>query len=94
MMQRPMNLDLAGQFLAGFGPGEIGLGDDLEGPSEIFVLLSLDWLDPADLVALGEAALAEEAASLIGDDLAWLVVVFRSKRLYFLLNDLDHIANI
>ena len=61
MMQRPMNLDLAGQFLAGFGPGEIGLGDDLEGPSEIFVLLSLDWLDSAHFIALGEATLSKEA---------------------------------
>ena len=61
MMQRTMNLDLAGQFLAGFGPGEIGLGDDFEGPSEIFVLLSLDWLDSAHLVALGEATLSKEA---------------------------------
>ena len=94
VVERPVNLDLTSQLLAGLSSRQIGFGDDLQGPRHIFVLLSLDWLDPADLVALGEAALAEEAASLIGDDLAWLVVVFRSKRLYFLLNDLDHIANI
>ena len=61
MMQRPMNFDLAGQFLAGFGPGEIGLGDDFESPSEILVLLGLNWLDSAHLVALGEATLSKEA---------------------------------
>ena len=52
------------------------------------MLLSLDWLDPTDLVALGEATLSEEAASSVGDDFAWFIVVFRSKRLHFLLNDL------
>ena len=28
MIQRAMNFDLACQFLAGFGPSEIGLGND------------------------------------------------------------------
>ena len=52
------------------------------------MLLSLDWLDPTDLVALGEATLSKEAASSVSDDFAWFIVVFRSKRLHFLLNDL------
>ena len=94
MVERSVDLDLTRQLLAGLSSRQIGFGDDLQGPRHIFVLLSLDRLDPADLVALGEAALAEKSASLVGDDLAWLIVVFRGKRLYFLLNDLDHIANI
>ena len=83
-----MNLDLTGQLLAGFSPGQIRLGDHLESPGERRVLHCLDWLDPTHLVALGEAALAEEAQSLVSDDLAWFVVVLRIHRLYFLFDDL------
>ena len=88
MVQRAMNLDLTGQLLAGFSPGQIGLGDHLEGPGERRVFDCLDRLDPTDFVALGEAALAEEAQSLVSDDLAWFVVVLRIHRLYFLFDDL------
>ena len=52
------------------------------------MLLIFNRLDPADFVALGKATFSKESASSVGDDFAWLVVVFRSKRLHFLLNDL------
>lgn len=52
------------------------------------MLLIFNRLDSADLVALGKATFSKESASSVGDDFAWFVVVFRSKRLHFLLNDL------
>lgn len=52
------------------------------------MLLIFNRLDPADFVALGKATFSKESASSVSDDFAWLVVVFRSKRLHFLLNDL------
>ena len=84
-----MNLDLASQLLAGFSPSEIGLRDNLERPRESFMLLCLDWLDSAHLVALGKAAFAKEAKPLIGDNLARFVVIFGIHRLYFLFDNLN-----
>ena len=52
------------------------------------MLLILDRLDPADLIALSEATFSKEAASAVGDNFAWLIMVFWSEGLYFLLNDL------
>lgn len=72
-----MNFDLTGQLLTGLSAGQVRLRDNLEGPGELSMLLSLDRFDSLHLVALGEASFAEEAATLITDKLARLVLVFR-----------------
>ena len=77
-----MNLDLTHQFLLGSAPLQRRFVNDLSCCD--CLCLALD-----KLIAFGEATFAEEAASLVGDNLAWLIVVFRGKRLYFLLNDLQ-----
>ena len=53
-----MNLNLACQFLAGFGPDKIGLGNNFQGPGRCLVLWSLYRLDSFNLVTLSEASLA------------------------------------
>ena len=88
VVHRAVNLDLAGQFLTSLCPGEVDFRDDLQGPSLSLVILSLDWLDALHLVAFGEATLAEETASSVGDDFPRLVLVLRIYRLDLLLNDL------
>lgn len=52
------------------------------------MLFSLDRLNTAYFVALGEATLAEESTSLVRNDLTRLVVVFRIHWLDFLFDDL------
>lgn len=88
MVKRAVNLDLACQLLAGFSSCEIRLRDHFEGPGERLVLFCLDRFNPADLVALGEATLTQEAKPLISDDLAWFVMVLRIHGLHFLFDDL------
>ena len=88
VVQRAMNLDLAGQLLAGFKPGEVGLGDDLEGLRVRLVVHRLGRLNSVNFVAFGEAAFAEEAKPLVRGDLARLVVVLGIHRLYFLFDNL------
>ena len=86
-----MNLDFTGQLLAGFGPGEIGLGHDFESPCEILMIFSFNWIDTLDLVAFGEATLAKESQALVSDDLAGLVMVFGVQRFDFLFDDLKSV---
>ena len=83
-----MNFNLTRQFLAGFGPDEVCLWHDFEGPGLGLVLHCLDWFDSSDLVALGEATFAQESATLVCHSLSWLIVVLWADWLYFLLNDL------
>ena len=83
-----MDLDLTGEFLAGFGPGKVSLGDNLQSPGHALLLLGLNRFDSADLVALGEASLSKEAATLVGDRLTRLVMVLGVDWLHFLFNDL------
>ena len=58
MIERSMNLNLACQFLAGFSPDKVGLGNNFQGPGRCLVLWSLYRLDSFNLVALSEASLA------------------------------------
>lgn len=83
-----MNLDFTRQLLAGFSPREISLRDNFQCPCQILMVFGLNWLDAANFIALGEATLAKEAQSLVGDDLAGLVVILWTQRLHFLLDDL------
>ena len=89
MIQRPVNLDLAGELLTGLGPGQVCLGDNFEGPSGRLVLLSLDRLDSLHLITLCEASFTEETAPAVSDDLARLVVVLRIYGLDLLFNCLS-----
>ena len=83
-----MNLDLASEFLAGLCSGQVGLGNNLEGPGHGLVLFALDWLDSLHLVALGETSFAKEASALISNELTWFVGVFWIDGFDFLFNDL------
>jgi len=88
MVQRSVNLDLTCQLLSCLCPCQVGFRDDFESPCGSLMLLCFDWLNPAHLVALGEATLSKEAASAVFDNLARLVVVFWVHRLNFLFNNL------
>ena len=52
------------------------------------MVLSLNGLDATNFVALGETTLTKEAHTLVSDNFAGLIVVLRTQRLDFLLNDL------
>ena len=58
VVERAMDFDLTGELLARLCPGEVRLGHHLESPGQLLVLLTLDWLNAAHLVALGETAFA------------------------------------
>ena len=88
MVERSVNLDLARQFLTGLCSCEISFWHDFESPRGRFVLLSLDWLDPANFVALSESSFSEVASTLVCDDLSRFVVVLGVHRLDLLFNDL------
>ena len=84
-----MNLNLACQFLAGFSPDKVGLGNNFQGPGRCLVLWSLYRLDSFNLVALSEASFAKEAAPGVGDQLPGQIVVLRIYWLHFLLDNLS-----
>ena len=83
-----MDFNLAGELLTGLCTCQVGLRNNFESPSSRLMLLSLDRLNPAHFIALREATLAEEATSLVSNDLARLIMVFRIHWLNFLFNDL------
>lgn len=58
MVQRSVDLNLTSELLTGLSSGQIGLRDNFESPSTIFVFFSLDRLNSFHLVALGETSLA------------------------------------
>jgi hypothetical protein len=88
VIETSVDLDLASEFLAGFSPRKIGLGDNLEGPGHALLFFSLNRFNSADLVALGKSSLSEEATALVSDSLARFIVVLRVDWLHFLFNDL------
>ncbi len=89
VIKRSVDLNLTGQFLTGLGPREVSFWHCFESPCCRLVLLSLDRLDSANLVAFGKSSFSEVAATLVSDDLAGLVVVFRVHRLDFLFDYLN-----
>lgn len=86
VVKRSVDLYLTRQFLTGLCPCEVGFWHDFESPGCRLVLLSLDRLDPANLVAFGKSSFSEVAATLVSDDLAGLVMVFWVHRLDLLFN--------
>lgn len=91
--ERAMNFDFTGQLLTGLRAGQVGLGHHLEGPGQGLVLFSLDWFDSFDLVALSEASLPKEAATLVANELARFVLVFRVYWLHLLFDQLKTTKN-
>ena len=79
VMQTSVDLDLRHKLLLGTSLGERRLRND-------FCCRNSLVFQVCELKASGEATLSEESASSVGDDFAWFIMVFRSKRLNFLLN--------
>jgi len=88
VIERAMNLDLTRQLLTGLGSREVSFGDHFESPCQILVIFSLDRVDSAHFVALGEASFSKEAPTLVANKLARFFSVFRVQWLHFLLDSL------
>jgi hypothetical protein len=86
--ERAMNFDFTRELLSRFRSGKVCFGNHLESPSFSLVFFCLDWLELSHFVALGEASLAEEAASQVSDDLALFSGVVRVLEFALLLDDL------
>lgn len=85
VVQRPVDLDLARQLLAGLAPGQVHLVDHFKSPT----LLRLQRTESRDLVGPGESALAKETTLFVQNNLRGLIVLLTFGRLYSFLNNLN-----